>query len=296
LKEFKEKTSLIPKPLAQEMFKILRKGVYNNKDCEVFINEQEDFAFLYPYVEYDYSAYVPRVQKLNQTIYKKKRAVFEQRFSKIKSFLQNNISSIIEIGAAEGKFLSIVKEAYPNIALAAVEPDANTLKEREDIADLSNYISIEEASSSGTYDIVCLFHVFEHIFDIESFFCRLKKLMHKDSILIIEVPSLDDPLLSVYNLREYEDFYFQVQHPFVYSRDSLERVIEYNGFKTKSIIDFQRYGLENHLQWLASLKPGGNPFFENIFERSAQTYRNDLECAHKTDSVIWSGTMMKDGE
>lgn len=286
---FDQGAPFLPEPLSNDAYKIFRVGVYDNDGCSVYINSQRDFAFLYPYTKCDYSSYVPRVQKLGQTAYKKKRKVYSQRFRKIDAFFGNNVSSVIEIGAGEGSFLSVVRDNYADIKITAVEPDLNTLEERQRIEGISCYETIEQAAVSGKYDVVCLFHVLEHIFDVKDFFVSLKALMHNKSILIIEVPSIDDPLLSIYGLKAYEKFYFQVQHPFVYSRGSLERVMSHNGFVTEKIIDFQRYGIENHLQWITAGKPGGNPLFEKLLEKSAQPYLQDLEKAHKTDTVIWVG-------
>lgn len=122
------------------------------------------------------------------------------------------------------------------------------------------------------------------------FLSQIKKLNHKESLVIIEVPSLDDPLLSIYKNLNYKSFYFQAQHPFIYSRKSLNRVMEFNNFKTLENIPHQRYGLENHLQWLSNSKPaGGNKEFLDFTNNIENNYKVNLEKTKMTDSIIWVG-------
>ena len=103
--------------------------------------------------------------------------------------------------------------------------------------------------------------------------------------MIIEVPSLDDPLSSLYKSPAHRDFYFQKQHPYVYSAKSLRRVLEHHGFRVE-IVPYQRYGLENHLQWLSAGKPGGNAEFARTFQSCDAAYRAALEASGLTDTVF----------
>jgi hypothetical protein len=113
-------------------------------------------------------------------------------------------------------------------------------------------------------------------------------------ILLIEVPCLNDPLLSVYSSDAYQSFYFQRQHPFVYSAASLERVLRFNGFEVERFIPVQRYGLENHLQWLAAERPGGNTQYLKLFSQLEDEYRTSLECVGLTDTVIVAARVIYD--
>lgn len=280
----------IHEPFRSDKYEILQKGISDNPEVDVYINSQKDFAFLYPQPVLDYTDYLPRVKKLNLENYKKKKSVYEDRFNKISPFLKNNISSLLEIGAAAGSFLEIIKRETPDIKLAAVEPDTNTASLREKFVGTESYANLDEiCSSNRKYDVICFFHVLEHIVDPSSFFLKLRQLMHSDTLIIIEVPSLFDPLLSLYNCASYKRFYFQTQHPYVYSRPSITRLMKYNNFKAAEIIDFQRYGLENHLNWLINDVPGGNELFRGIFSATGKNYITELENYGKTDSVIWIG-------
>jgi 2-polyprenyl-3-methyl-5-hydroxy-6-metoxy-1,4-benzoquinol methylase len=282
----------IPEPFKMEQVELLQEGIYDDPQINVYINMQKDFAFLYPRPVVDYKEYLPRVKKLNLQKYKKQRSVYMERYLKIRSFI-NNISNLLEIGAGDGSFLRIINENYPAVDLSAVEPDISTLSQREDIENLENYENLEEICKyNNKYDVICLFHVLEHIIDPSTYLSIIgQSLIKNDSLVIIEVPSLFDPLLSVYGCESYKKFYFQSQHPYIYSNTSIVRLMERNGFKTKEVINYQRYGIENHLNWLANNSPGGSQLFRNIFNKTNKSYITELEDSGKTDTVIWIGKL-----
>ncbi len=286
--------TIVPEPFRQDKFEVLQKGIYDDPEVNVFINQQKDFAFLYPQPVVDYVHNVPRFKKLNLENYINKLSIYERRFSKISPLFQTGISNLIEIGAGSGLFLKIIKNKLPKIKLSAVELDQNTASSREEIEGLLCYESLDNICKlDKKFDLICSFHVLEHILNPAIFLSYIRQLMRLDSILIIEVPSIFDPLISIYHNESYLKFYFQSQHPFVYSHESLVRLMEHNNFQTKEKINFQRYSLENHLNWTINKAPGGNELFRKIFLESNTYYISELENYGKTDSVIWIGNIRK---
>ena len=282
----------IPEPFKTDQFELFQEGIYDNPGVNVYINTQKDFAFICPRPVVDYKEYLPRVKKLNLEKYKKQRSVYMERYLRIRSFV-NNISNLLEIGAGDGSFLRIIKENHPTVGLASVETDISTLSQREEIENLKNHESLEEICEyNNKYDAICMFHVLEHIIDPSAYLSMISRLLIKnDSVVIVEVPSLFDPLLSIYGCEYYKNYYFQSQHPYIYSNTSIVRLMESNGFVTKEVISYQRYGFENHLNWLANNTPGGSELFRNIFNETNKNYKAEIEGFGKTDSVIWVGRL-----
>ena len=279
----------IPAPFRADNFTLFRKGISDDQTVEVYINAQKDFAYLDPLPEIDYTHYVPRVTKFGLQGYKRSLHLHTRRFAKIEHHLANGQRSLLEIGAGDGLFLKTVREHIPGLHLTAMDKDHNSLPSRAENSD-ENYDSLETliARNQG-YDLICLFHVMEHIEAPLEFLEAVKALMVTGSILIIEVPSLFDPLLSIYTCDAYSDFYFSRQHPYVFSPPSLQRLMEHGGFQTVELINFQRYGLENHLTWLNHGRPGGDRLFQKVFNSLEAGYIAALEKNGKTDTVIWIG-------
>jgi SAM-dependent methyltransferase len=284
-----EPTTSPPAPFDRDTFTLLRNGVYDDDTIRVLINEQNDFALLDPRPSIDYTRYTPRFQKLDQAAYRRRRRVEAQRHDKLTSYFRSG-GSVLEIGAGNGLFLGILREHNPDSELAYVEPDEATDSQRAEVAGLTKHRSVEEAVAAGkTYDTVCFFHLLEHILDPGTFLDQVRRLLHVESHLVIEVPSLDDPLRSVYGLDAFEAFYFQRQHPYVYSSRSLERLMAHNGFETERVIAYQRYGLENHLGWIRNGRPGGDPALAERLASAEPAYRAALEAGGQTDTAIWVG-------
>ena len=63
-------------------------------------------------------------------------------------------------------------------------------------------------------------------------------------------------------------------------------MLQAGGFSLDQSIDYQRYGLENHLQWLSAGEPGGSLALRKIFAGSEAGYVRDLERAGHVDSFI----------
>jgi SAM-dependent methyltransferase len=217
----------------------------------------------------------------------------ERRFGKIRRYFSGSLK-VLEIGSYDGAFLSLAKEWNPQLDLASLETDASTKPNRDQLSWLTQYSDFLELLEEGLhFDIVCLFHVLEHIDDPPDFLKSCSQVLKTDGKIIVEVPSLDDPLLKLYHLEEYEKFYFQSQHPYVYSAKSLYRLLEANRFRIQQCIPHQRYGLENHLTWLSEGRPGGNETLRDIFSTIDAQYRERLETAGYADAVIIVAERMK---
>lgn len=282
----------LPEPFNSEKFEVFQKGISDNPSTDVYINERRDFLFLHPTPKTDYDEYIPRVKKYNLTEYKKKLQVIQRRMNKIEHLLENKPHSLLEIGAGDGSFLKIIRQSLPKIQLTAVDKDQNTVHHRIENSD-ENYSDLDElVKMNKCHKFICLFHVLEHLLSPSDFLTKIRRLMFSSSFLIIEVPSFSDPLLSLYSNQAYSKFYFQSQHPYVYSPASLQRLMEHNGFQTLEVMNYQRYGLENHLNWLSQGRPGGNEVFQELFGELEVPYIAALERDGKTDTVIWVGNVI----
>lgn len=254
----------LPYPLNLEEFDTLKEGIDDNNNIKVLVNEKHDFCCLDPLPKFDYIDYIPRVKKLNLEKYKNNTLYFKNRLKKLPQI--EKCRTIVEIGASDGSFLEVLDNKFPGKKLFAIEPDTSTKINRENRGILS-FDSIEDfIELNKKVDLVCLFHVFEHIVDPKTILHLISQILNDNGLLIIEVPSLTDPLISLYKIPEFLSFYYQSQHPYVYTATSLSRVLESNGFDIISTIPFQRYGLENHVSWLKNKLPGGDGIIQKLLK------------------------------
>jgi SAM-dependent methyltransferase len=212
-------------------------------------------------------------------LHRKGRPAAEKRLEKIKKFFQGP-SRILEVGASTGAFLELLegKERY------GVEPADD---HRRYLARFckSTYSDLCEVPSEEKFDLICMFHVFEHIKTPQPFLQDCARLLDPGGCLIVEVPFIEDPLLTLYQCGPFKDFYFQLMHPYVYSERALAHVFAKASFKVDEFIYYQRYGLDNHLTWLAKGRAGTDPQFAALFGDD-EAYKQRMEKIGKTDTIF----------
>ena len=57
-------TDFLPKPFKKDIYQTALKGIYDDPKVNVYVNQGNDFAFLYPQPQKTYDNYEPRYKKL----------------------------------------------------------------------------------------------------------------------------------------------------------------------------------------------------------------------------------------
>jgi SAM-dependent methyltransferase len=108
------------------------------------------------------------------------------------------------------------------------------------------------------FDVVVTCQTFEHVPEPQPFLQAVRRLLAPQGVLHIEVPNLADPLVGVYKVEPYLEFYYREPHVFYYTQHTLKRVMESGGFNV-SFRTYSQYGLVNHLSWVLTGKPQPDP-------------------------------------
>ena len=125
-----------------------------------------------------------------------KRSLFEKMYQIIKSYSVNKKVGLInqyhsqkgkllDIGAGTGDFLSIAKKAGWEIT--GIEP--NQKAKSIAIAKNVNFAENLESLPSQSFDVITMWHVLEHVPDIENQIKTLKRLIKPNGTIIIAVPN-----------------------------------------------------------------------------------------------------------
>jgi 2-polyprenyl-3-methyl-5-hydroxy-6-metoxy-1,4-benzoquinol methylase len=141
----------------------------------------------------------------------------------------------------------------------------------------------------GTYDIITLFHVLEHLRDPRITLQELIRHLSPEGKMIIEVPNADDVLLRLYECEAFSKFTYWSFHLFSYTAATLEKLFQQIGATTQYIKYIQRYSLSNHLYWLAKQKPNGHHEWKFLDSPAlAQAYEERLVALGMTDTLLAS--------
>lgn len=195
--------------------------------------------------------------------------------------------SVLEIGAEKGGFLERLRPGRSRlVGVDACPAYADALA----TMGFKGYRYLSDVPSDALFDRVCFFSLLEHVPDPVAFLAQAGSHLAPDGLLVMEIPSARDPLISLYDIAAFKDFYFQAMHPYVYGIEAVDIMLERAGLERVAFRFKQRYGLSNHLKWLKEGKPGGSARFTELFSGAANdAYIQALEAAGQTDTVYVVG-------
>ncbi|MGE5373164.1 MAG: class I SAM-dependent methyltransferase [Solirubrobacterales bacterium] len=192
---------------------------------------------------------------------------------------------ILEIGSGSGAFLESIRPYV--MVTEGVEPDQPSCQWIQDTLGLKAYSHLDMVSAErGRYDWIFMYHVLEHLRDPVAFLKQLTPLLKPGGRLLVEVPNVEDALVSLYAVPAYLDFYYQKVHLYYFSTRTLTDTLERAGFKA-TIQGVQRYDLSNHIQWMRTGAPGGQAFFDKVFSHVLNAaYAESLILGGLSDTIM----------
>lgn len=263
------------------------KCVMRCTSCDAFFldpmeTEEDQRKFDVDYDRYIQSRSELVAQHTPQTFESLVEESIEIRFRDLERFFGKG-QSVLEVGAERGGFLDRVAGASGTVAAVDSCPEYKNIL---GCKGYRTYLYIDDLPGGEVYDRICLFSLLEHVREPQIFLEKLREHLAPGGRMIIEVPSANDPLISLYDIPAFKSFYFQAMHPYVYSEKSIRMLAERCGMIIDQVIYKQRYGLANHLQWLKAGVPGGSALFASIFSGGADAeYVKSLERCGNTDTL-----------
>lgn len=218
----------------------------------------------------------------------------ERRFQYFKSALPNR--RLLDFGCGAGGFLLKTRE----LAATAhgVEPEAR-LNNHYQSHGLTVFHDMSEIPKDirQRYDIITMFHVLEHIPDPKSILGKLSEMLADDGQIIVEVPSADDALLTLYNNRPFSHFTYWSCHLFLFTSKTLKMLFTQAKLKVNYIKQIQRYPLSNHLFWLANGRPGGHQKWHFLDSPELHAaYEKQLASIGYCDTILASFSILNNSE
>ena len=143
-----------------------------------------------------------------------------------------NKRGILDIGCGSGSFLNACKERKFNATGMEPSDFARTRAKKEYGLDI---LPIEEIySSKEKTDIITMWHVLEHVSDLNGYFERFEQMLNDEGVLIIALPNCNS-----YDAKHYKEFwaaYDVPRHLWHFNKKSVKELGEKHGFELKNII------------------------------------------------------------
>lgn len=167
------------------------------------------------------------IDKVYQTV---RNYTIKQKVKLINSFNTTN-KSVLDIGSGTGDFLMACKQN--GWSIDGVEPNNNANKEtrKKTFTEISKDIS---ELGKKQFDVITMWHVLEHVPNLNEYISILKKILKPDGVLVVAVPNHKS-----YDATHYKEFwaaYDVPRHLWHFSRLSIDKLFQLANMKVTKIL------------------------------------------------------------
>ena len=153
-----------------------------------------------------------------RTIRKKRKLI--EKTTDLKS------GTLLDIGSGTGSFIHEMKKAGWQVTGLEPDKDARVVAKKLYDLDLSDAKVLFQLSS-GSFDVITLWHVLEHVHELAAYMQQLKSLLKQNGKLIIAVPNYTSKDAKIY--KEYWAAYDVPRHLYHFSPRSMQELMKRNG-------------------------------------------------------------------
>jgi len=139
---------------------------------------------------------------------------------------------ILDYGCGTGHFLKTCKSRGWKIC--GVEPNETARKQAEDLTGEPIVQGIDQLPADKKYHAITMWHVLEHIYDLNSTFEKLTRLINKSGRFFIAVPNVESLDAKIYG--EYWAAYDVPRHLYHFSQDTMKKFLARHDLKLKKTI------------------------------------------------------------
>jgi len=225
-------------------------------DCGLIFLDQSSFGLPSDFYESQYhQTYLTHIEPaaLDPQQYYEKMLVSIQPWSDRINGLLTGRETVLDFGCSTGHLLTKIQKEAANvygheISIKEIEFCRKRLGLDVDNRDLF------ERFDEEFFDYITMIYVLEHIAKPIDMLTQIKKLLKPDGKFIILVPNASDALLNFYDIPDFAQFYYCIEHLYYYTPTTIGPVFEESGLQGK-IETIQEYPITNHLNWGYRQKP-----------------------------------------
>lgn len=181
------------------------------------------------YQSENYISHTDTSKGLINSLYKKVRGrTLKQKRKLVESATGKKTGKILDVGSGTGAFANEMK--INGWEVTALEPDSGAIKVAKDLYGLE----LQETGKlfellPKSYDAITLWHVLEHVHQLQEYIAQLKNLLADNGRLIIAVPNYTCYEEKVY--KQYWAAYDVPRHLYHFSPKAMETLINKHGLK-----------------------------------------------------------------
>ena len=178
----------------------------------------------------DYISHTDSKRNLIENVYQIVKSISIKRKLKLIKRISTNGKRLLDFGCGTGDFLVVAKNKGWKVV--GIEPNVKARK----IANVKTEGAVFETGQisnfeTNVFDVITLWHVFEHLPNLEEQIISFKKLLKPDGVLIIAVPNYRS-----YDAGYYKEFwaaYDVPRHLWHFSKSSISKLFDRHEMKVE---------------------------------------------------------------
>lgn len=182
---------------------------------------------------------------------------------------------ILDIGSSSGYFLKTLFSA--NARATGVELNESCSDYARSLGFTVYSKSIETIGFKNEFDLVVMFHTFEHVFDPASVLRAISTALNDGGVFMGEVPNQDDWRIKVFNNEVVKRFHYDPFHYYYLSPKTLTGYLKKYGFDHIRLETVERYNSLTQLRRILcgeyNLKDADKVLKQNIFTKPENNVR-----------------------
>jgi 2-polyprenyl-3-methyl-5-hydroxy-6-metoxy-1,4-benzoquinol methylase len=215
--------------VSQETFKLV--------ECEechfIFTNPRPNTESIGRYYESDkYISHTNKGNDLINSVYKVVRSFTLKSKRNLINRLAKRKGTLLDMGCGTGEFIHTCQQ--DGWKVKGIEPSPHARKQAEELNQTSLYSDLFQVEDSAQFDAITLWHVLEHVDDLQATVKKLKQLLKSDGVLVVAVPNYQSLDAQIY--QEHWAAYDVPRHLYHFSQKSMEKLMNGHGLKIEQVL------------------------------------------------------------
>ena len=221
-----------------EPYLVCKDYTVSHEEYQVMFNKEFDMLVTIPvpknisdyYKSEDYISHTDSKKSLFDKVYQAVKNITLKRKLKLINSFNTKSKKVLDVGAGTGDFLKVCKMNSWEIFGSEPDSGARNIAAKKGVnleKDLSKF-------QNQQFDVITLWHVLEHVENLQEYITTLKSLLTENGRLIIAVPNFKS-----YDAIMYKEFWaaFDVpRHLWHFSKTSISKLFSYENMKVEKIL------------------------------------------------------------
>ena len=165
------------------------------------------------------------INRLYQSVRKRTLMLKRRMIEKTTGMTKGNL---LDVGSGTGAFAAAMKKGGWQVTGLEPDADARAVGKQSyniELEDISHFYQLAE----NNYDAITMWHVLEHVHDLQEYVAKLKLLLKENGKLFIAVPNYTSKDAAIY--KEHWAAYDVPRHLYHFSPQSMQVLVEKHGLK-----------------------------------------------------------------